>query len=101
MADHATGPRSTAEHVETEAPVTEHAAVGMPQNPFEADEIAQMEADDSHAGTVIGKLLASFFFFLFIFMMYVTWWTYDSTRHDTPPPDTVAPVVDPHVPAHD
>lgn len=46
----------------------------IPQQLFEKDEIAQLEADDSHAGAVLGKLLGAFFVTLLLMMLGVNLW---------------------------
>ncbi len=45
---------------------------------FDADELKQFAADDSLAGSVIGKMLSLLFIYTLIAMSLVSWWTWDS-----------------------
>lgn len=55
------------------APPAEEAAEPTPE--FSPEEIARLETDDSHAGSVIGKMLAFFFLYTVVVMAIVGWLT--------------------------
>ena len=45
---------------------------------FEDDELTQFDADDVHAGGMIGKMLSLFFLYTVIAMALVGYWTYSN-----------------------
>ncbi|MEX0702064.1 MAG: hypothetical protein WD069_08205 [Planctomycetales bacterium] len=46
-----------------------------PADPFHRDDLALFDADDTSAGSHIGKMLAFFFLYTVIVMTIVAWWT--------------------------
>ena len=65
------GEGSTATAVQTPPPADAPAAP-----PFDREELSELEAEDRHAGSVIGKMLALFFLYTVIAMIIVGVWTF-------------------------
>jgi hypothetical protein len=78
---------STEEHPAHGTAATAHGegesmtTTSVPQPPFNRAEIAQFDADDVKAGSVIGKMLAMFFFYTVVVMTIVAWWTFRNAAH--------------------
>ncbi len=56
-----------------ETPAAGHSAV--PENPFNREDVAHFDSEDTTAGSAIGKLLAIIFLYTIFAMSIAAWWT--------------------------